>query len=415
MLHAPTALHDAIYRAFDNDDADVLGRLLDDGLAPDARIPHPFGHYLLLDCALQRRAEQCALLLLERGAPLQTEYRIYGWNDRPHLLIGAMWSDKIMATLIARRIPWPEQPISRRAVFQACAACGSVATMHRLLGNFFARDLDAADPCDWLLDGAAGRWRADLLQAMAALGFNLGNIDADGENLLHMAAIRREFDRVGTEEEMHATVALLIAHGANINQVSESGGTPAIEAIFMRDHRALDVLLQHGADLTIGRWNKAMTPLAMIAHCADRASLAVAHRHGIDLRQTDGDRKTLLHWAATAQDASDRIEGFIEDWGGTVALLTAAGIDIDARDVSGKTPLLTAFATGRLDIMLPLLEAGADPLAACRAGRDAGKTARRAVALHRITQEQADAMICHLHAWNARQAMRNALRLPQLA
>lgn len=82
-----------------------------------------------------------------------------------------------------------------------------------------------------------------------------------------------------------------------------------------------------------------------------------------DLRTEQG--ATPLHHAALNED------------GGPLRALIAAGANVNARDRDGQTPLhLAAFAT-RTRHALPLLEAGADPSLKTNAGRDVLSMARK--------------------------------------
>jgi ankyrin repeat protein len=74
---------------------------------------------------------------------------------------------------------------------------------------------------------------------------------------------------------------------------------------------------------------------------------------------------TPLHYAALNED------------GGPLLALIAAGASVNARDRDGLTPLhMAAFAT-RTKHALPLLQAGADPALVTNAGRDVLSMARK--------------------------------------
>ena len=74
---------------------------------------------------------------------------------------------------------------------------------------------------------------------------------------------------------------------------------------------------------------------------------------------------TPLHYAAMNND------------GGPLAALIAAGAKVNARDKDGRTPLHMAAFSTRTQHAIPLLQAGADPLLKTDAGRDVLSLARK--------------------------------------
>jgi ankyrin repeat protein len=86
----------------------------------------------------------------------------------------------------------------------------------------------------------------------------------------------------------------------------------------------------------------------------DIAKLEAFFAAGLDPRDTtEGDRWNLLHRALVSVMRSPPPE--------TVALLIHKGVDVNARDREGWSPLQFAARTKDLDVVKLLLEAGADP------------------------------------------------------
>lgn len=78
--------------------------------------------------------------------------------------------------------------------------------------------------------------------------------------------------------------------------------------------------------------------------------LELLGRHGADLHQVDQLRRSALHIVAT------------HPHGAAVALwLCEVGLDIDAQDSQGRTPLMHAVLKGHADIEAALLARGANP------------------------------------------------------
>jgi ankyrin repeat protein len=87
-------------------------------------------------------------------------------------------------------------------------------------------------------------------------------------------------------------------------------------------------------------------PLVVAARVGDTGLVERLLRRGALLAAAEG--WTALHWAASAgRDAA-------------VAVLLDAGLEVNARDVMGNTPLLVAADEGHVGVVRVLLERGAD-------------------------------------------------------
>lgn len=120
-------------------------------------------------------------------------------------------------------------------------------------------------------------------------------------------------------------VAELVRKGAEIDYVHPHTGHTALYNACMCDRpRAIEILLQHGADP-----NRRLT-----------------YRSPVDGR-VEADRITL-HYVSSANAA---------------AVLIKAGADVRAADVIGTTPLMCAAHHGHVEVVRVLLAAGASSLA----------------------------------------------------
>lgn len=98
------------------------------------------------------------------------------------------------------------------------------------------------------------------------------------------------------------------------------------------------------------------TPL-QLAVAGDRREIAAyLLSKGADATVTDGAGNTLLHAAASPE---------------MVALLLGAGLNVQAKNAAGATPLLTAAARGQADVVAALLAKGADAKAVDARGNTA--------------------------------------------
>jgi len=140
--------------------------------------------------------------------------------------------------------------------------------------------------------------------------------------------------------DVHELVAMLLAAGADVGQRGVNDYTPLHLAAAQGDLRAVDILLEAGADPDeITRIDDLETPLEVAA--------AAGHLLIVDrLRPLT----TRRDW----EGASDA-RGIAE-----LARLVRAGYDIDARDGYGQTALMRAAHAGRSDAVRWLIANGAD-------------------------------------------------------
>jgi hypothetical protein len=120
-------------------------------------------------------------------------------------------------------------------------------------------------------------------------------------------------------------VAELVRKGAEIDYVHpHTGHTALYNACMCNRPRAIEVLLQHGADP-----NRRLT-----------------YHSPVDGR-IEADR-IVLHYVSSADAAS---------------VLIRAGADVNAADATGTTPLMCAAFHGHVEVVKTLLAAGASPVA----------------------------------------------------
>ena len=143
---------------------------------------------------------------------------------------------------------------------------------------------------------------ADCIRALLAAGAD-ANADDGYSTALHLAVERNE----------PAIVQLLIENGARLNPLNEHGWTPLRCAADESRVECARLLLAAGADA-----------------CADAASFSVLHK-------------------AAGLKTSDLLR-----------MLLPLGLDLEARDDGGQTPLFYAAQYGCCENLRLLLEAGAD-------------------------------------------------------
>jgi len=140
-----------------------------------------------------------------------------------------------------------------------------------------------------------------------------------------------------------------VADGVNINAVGEYGQTPLFWPLYAHNKTGFQLLLEHGADPNARDQNgDGVMHLAAEDEDPDYLRLALAHRGDPNLRDTRGVFPTPI-FRAMRPLRNDNLK-----------LLVAAGADINYRDVSAETPMVSAADLSHYDKVYILLMAGAD-------------------------------------------------------
>ena len=236
------------------------------------------------------------------------------------------------------------------------------------------------------------RGDVQLTQSVLKADANPNKSTPDGWTALMFAA-----------KEGHLKIAeLLIAAGADVNAMSNDGMTPLMNAAnsghvdiarSLLDHDAsvdiadqrrktaltiaslrghvstIELILERGAD--IEGPHEAGSPLIWAAYQGEPDAVKTLLSRGANVDRADEDGRTALICACARQLSSDSDKATQ-----TVLIksLLEHGADVNARDSSGRTALLYAAATGVVDIVALLLDAGADT----EAGDDDGTALIRA-------------------------------------
>jgi ankyrin repeat protein len=160
-------------------------------------------------------------------------------------------------------------------------------------------------------------------------------------------------------EDGDQKVRLLVACGANPNEVFDEGGTPLLASLDDPESRretrqsdAATILLEAGADPRI-RDPNGNTMLILAAKNGSveilRRLLALGFDPNESARGWGYERRTPLMLAAgSRRDAAEKVR-----------LLLTAGAQVDRQDRRGHTALLAAAAAGNQDAVVLLVEAGA--------------------------------------------------------
>lgn len=151
----------------------------------------------------------------------------------------------------------------------------------------------------------------------------------------------------GDVEEIEA----LVGQGVDVNSRGTSNATPLFWA--MRDYHGFVKLLELGADPNV-LYDDGGSVIHWAVQHEDLRFLKAALAHGgnPDLRSSGMWSRTPIFMVITGV-ASERQIGVAE-------VLLDAGADINARNAFGDTPTLSAANSGKFDLVLYLLNAGAN-------------------------------------------------------
>lgn len=221
------------------------------------------------------------------------------------------------------------------------------------------------------LQAAACRGHLDVLQLLLAGGADVALAGGDYGNALQGACsyghrrcaallIMNGAD-VNAKGGEHATAlhgaafigheriaALLIENGAEIDSLDDEQTTPLHWAAREGHYETVRLLLEHGADCMIqdeGGWTA-------LDECApagfDPIVRMLIDHHPPIIHSRDKNDYTALHHTAPQHHDS------------TVAILVNAGMEIDARNSHGRTPIFQAVGSGHEETVRVFLEKGAN-------------------------------------------------------
>lgn len=158
-------------------------------------------------------------------------------------------------------------------------------------------------------------------------------------------------------------VVACLAAGVAVNSRNGNQDTPLTRSIARHDHRLVEVLIKHGADLEILD-KDGYRPLHSAVMGGEPKLLAQLISAGakIDGRSPRGE--TALHLAALWRMPTE------------VDVLLNFGAQVNCRDRAGVTALMHAAAVDEAGIVEKLLNHGADPWLSCRKGLNSFAIAR---------------------------------------
>ncbi|EXJ66932.1 uncharacterized protein A1O5_10127 [Cladophialophora psammophila CBS 110553] len=162
----------------------------------------------------------------------------------------------------------------------------------------------------------------------------------NGVNLLREAVLHQDVE----------TVRLLLLFGADPNGLDKIKFSPLLSATELSFLDAAKLLLKYGADPNLPAGPDGECPLAMAVIENKLEFLQLYLTYGGDTNLNTADGNTLLIKAINKTNPKKLAE-----------LLVDYGSDVNGKNGEGETPLFTAIQAKRVDIMIFLLDHGADP------------------------------------------------------
>ena len=177
-----------------------------------------------------------------------------------------------------------------------------------------------------------------IIKLLLASGACPNEVNCDGCTLLSIGASR------GWVESMQ----LLLDHGADINQLSQ-GKSPIYIAVKQKQLEAVECLIARGADLNIVN-ESGKTALGIAFFVEHQQLIWLLMKHGADLyAPMNANRDTPLHMAAA--------KGYLK----MVDFLLSRNANPNAVNQKGNTPLHRAVQRGDEQIITQLIAGGGDP------------------------------------------------------
>lgn len=180
-----------------------------------------------------------------------------------------------------------------------------------------------------------------------------------GAGLSHCMRAKNYFDREADVELAKAVAGSnsnkmqkCLDNGANINAVGREGMTPLVWSVYKNSKSGFVFLLQHGANpnLVTTRYDgDKMSVMEEITTFRETDFLRLALENGVSPNSPSGNNRTVLFGAIMFSNLEN------------VRVLVEAGANINHKGSFMETPLITASAINRYDMVYYLLSEGADP------------------------------------------------------
>ncbi len=326
-------------------------------------------------CLLGKAAEyndaDMVCLLLQKGANVEGGKKK---KNTPFVIATEQGHVEIMQILIDAGAMLQPPGIEEHILYSAVRS-GEPAAVELLLTVGLAASTHL--PREGALCWAATRVRppTDMLEFLLARGVgDVMAVDDTGHGPLHCLA---HYQSSG--EDVTDALALLLDHGAAIDQLCNDGKSALIYAAGLGNQLTVDCLLARGADATIADGN-GQTALHDTGTHPSAVIVAALLAHGARVDAVDKEGRTLLH--CVVRYRSRLYSGRVPDIVPAIRVLLQAGADVNATDKNGDgvLHLWAAHDYYSHEIAQLLIDHGADVAAPNNANQrpsDVAKTDHR--------------------------------------
>ena len=219
------------------------------------------------------------------------------------------------------------------------AEAGHVEAVGLLLNA--GADVDAASDLGFTsLHIAASGGHLEIAKLLISKGVKVSAHSKEGSEPLHFAV----------ESQSEEMILLLLDHGADVNAVAEnhpSKATPLATAVRLGEIDCIGLLIQHGANLNAKFFDMDASLLHYAAQTRQPKSMRALIKAGLDVDARDKAGQTPLITSANLGDVE------------SAKVLISHGADVDTKTNSGYTPLMLASSTGQASMAKLLKESGA--------------------------------------------------------
>ena len=189
------------------------------------------------------------------------------------------------------------------------------------------------------------------IETSVTVGVIVCTTDSVRRNELVDAVLDEDFENVKARVMMRAKI--------NVRDKSRDGMSPLHAAVQMGNIEIAQFLLEHGAKPNIRDFEK-QTPLMMMDEDASSEMFDLLVRYGAKLNLLDKQKNNLLHHYAENGDNPD-----------VVRRLVISGVDVNAVNKEGRTPLMVAVENAGAELVRAMIESGANVNAVGKDGRGA--------------------------------------------
>lgn len=299
-----------------------------------------------LSLAIKHGHTACAELLIEKGANTQIRNR----EGHTLLMLAAIYGQTECVRLLLKHGAATEETDKNNTTALIHAVIQGNLDCLELLADSGA-NIHATDSAQYTaLFHAIGAGKPECVRALLQRGASLSSTLIAGNAPIHWAVLH---------EQPECLRALLEA-GDELDRLNKEGESPMAAAAKIGSIASLRVLIDAGGSINAATAG-AVPPILAAVQGGHESCFEALLQAGAELCVTDAQGNTLLHWAASWNDP-----GKIN----IISLLLERGLDANAKNAKGITPLMKAADYGSVWAFDELIEAGADATARC----DKGKT-----------------------------------------